>query len=62
VGGAVDLHSHTTASDGSLVPRELVRLADELDAIPLAHDGVRGSARVHGRSVDVIDLYLPAAQ
>src|SRR2546428_649063 len=27
VGGAVDLHSHTTASDGSLAPRELVRLA-----------------------------------
>jgi len=27
VGGAVDLHSHTTASDGSLRPRELVRLA-----------------------------------
>ena len=25
--GAVDLHSHTTASDGSLRPRELVRLA-----------------------------------
>src|SRR5207244_12430000 len=27
VGGAVALHSHTTASDGSLAPRELVRLA-----------------------------------
>jgi predicted metal-dependent phosphoesterase TrpH len=27
VGGAVDLHSHTTASDGALAPRELVRLA-----------------------------------
>ncbi len=25
--GAVDLHSHTTASDGALAPRELVRLA-----------------------------------
>jgi predicted metal-dependent phosphoesterase TrpH len=25
--GAVDLHSHTTASDGALPPRELVRLA-----------------------------------
>ena len=31
--GAVDLHSHTTASDGTLTPRELVRLA--------AHHGVR---------------------
>ena len=27
MGGAVDLHSHTTASDGTLGPRELVRLA-----------------------------------
>src|SRR5262249_57635118 len=27
VAGAVDLHSHTTASDGTLTPRELVRLA-----------------------------------
>jgi predicted metal-dependent phosphoesterase TrpH len=26
-GGGVDLHSHTTASDGALAPRELVRLA-----------------------------------
>ena len=27
VTGRVDLHSHTTASDGALSPRELVRLA-----------------------------------
>jgi hypothetical protein len=27
VGGAIDLHSHTTASDGTLTPRELVGLA-----------------------------------
>lgn len=27
MGGAVDLHAHTTASDGTLAPRELVRLA-----------------------------------
>ena len=25
--GRIDLHSHTTASDGSLTPEELVRLA-----------------------------------
>jgi len=25
--GIVDLHAHTTASDGALAPRELVRLA-----------------------------------
>jgi predicted metal-dependent phosphoesterase TrpH len=49
--GAVDLHSHTTASDGSLAPRELVRLAvrhgvrvlaitdhDSTDALPEAFD------------------------
>jgi hypothetical protein len=27
MGGAVDLHTHTTASDGTVPPRELVRLA-----------------------------------
>lgn len=27
MGGAVDLHTHTTASDGTLAPRDLVRLA-----------------------------------
>jgi len=47
VGGAVDLHSHTTASDGSLSPRELVRLAVQHGVRVLAitdHDSTDGLA------------------
>src|SRR5207247_6105549 len=47
VGGAVDLHSHTTASDGSLSPRELVRLAVQHGVSVLAitdHDSTDGLA------------------
>jgi len=47
VGGAVDLHSHTTASDGTLAPRELVRLAARHGVRVLAvtdHDSTAGLA------------------
>jgi len=43
--GAVDLHSHTTASDGTLAPRELVRLAARHGVRVLAvtdHDSTGG--------------------
>ena len=43
--GAVDLHSHTTASDGTLAPRELVRLAARHGVRVLAvtdHDSTSG--------------------
>ncbi len=43
----VDLHSHTTASDGALGPRELVRLAVKHDVRVLAitdHDSTEGLA------------------
>ncbi|MGQ9687958.1 MAG: PHP domain-containing protein [Desulfobaccales bacterium] len=45
--GYVDLHTHSTASDGSFSPRELVRLARErgLEALALTdHDTVDGLA------------------
>ena len=45
MGGAVDLHSHTTASDGTLTPRELVRLAARHGVRVLAvtdHDSTGG--------------------
>ena len=45
--GAVDLHSHTTASDGTLAPRELVRLAARHGVRVLAvtdHDSTGGIA------------------
>jgi 3',5'-nucleoside bisphosphate phosphatase len=47
VAGAVDLHSHTTASDGTLAPRELVRLAARHGVRVLAvtdHDSTGGLA------------------
>ena len=43
--GGADLHSHTTASDGALSPRELVRLAAKQSVRVLAvtdHDSVSG--------------------
>jgi 3',5'-nucleoside bisphosphate phosphatase len=45
VPGGVDLHSHTTASDGALSPRELVKLAARHGVRVLAvtdHDSVSG--------------------
>jgi len=47
VAGAVDLHSHTTASDGVLTPRQLVRLAAKHGVRVLAvtdHDSTSGLA------------------
>jgi len=47
VGGAVDLHSHSTASDGTLTPRELVREAVRHGVRVLAvtdHDSTEGLA------------------
>lgn len=44
---AVDLHTHTTASDGTLSPRELVALAKEMGLAAVAitdHDTVDGLA------------------
>ncbi|HXG03960.1 MAG TPA: PHP domain-containing protein [Candidatus Binatia bacterium] len=46
-GGAVDLHAHTTASDGTLPPRELVRTAARHGVRVLAvtdHDSTEGLA------------------
>jgi len=47
MGGAVDLHSHTTASDGTFTPRELVREAARRGVRVLAvtdHDSTEGLA------------------
>ena len=44
----IDLHSHTTASDGSLTPEELVRLAKQQGVTALAvtdHDTIAGLPR-----------------
>src|SRR4051812_28573681 len=44
-GGFVDLHCHSTASDGTLPPRDVVRLARDSGLVGLAltdHDTVAG--------------------
>ena len=46
--GFIDLHTHSTASDGSLSPRELVRHAKEQGLVALAltdHDTIDGLAQ-----------------
>jgi hypothetical protein len=51
--------------DGDRVsqPHELRPLSAEIEALPLDHDGVRGSARLaNGRRAEVVDLFLPASQ
>jgi len=54
----IDLHAHTTASDGSLTPEELVRLAKQQGVVTLAvtdHDTVAGLSRAiaEGRQAGV---------
>ena len=56
---SVDLHSHTTASDGELSPKELIHRALEHNVDVLAitdHDSVSGLARGH---LAVSDLDAP---
>jgi 3',5'-nucleoside bisphosphate phosphatase len=57
----IDLHSHTTASDGQHAPDELVRLATEAGVTCLAvtdHDTVDGLARARaaasGRGLEIV--------
>jgi len=61
VAGAVDLHSHTTASDGTLAPRELVRLAARHGVRVLAvtdHDSTSGvrEAMDEARSLPPLEI------
>jgi predicted metal-dependent phosphoesterase TrpH len=70
--GGVDLHSHTTASDGALAPRELVRLAarhrvrvlavtdhDSTDGLPEAIDeAARHDTDVPGAEIHVLGYYV----
>jgi 3',5'-nucleoside bisphosphate phosphatase len=51
--GKIDLHSHTTASDGALSPTELVRLAGERGIGTLAitdHDSTEGLEEARGEA------------
>src|SRR5712692_5598503 len=56
--GRIDLHTHTIASDGSLTPEELVRLAKQQGVATLAvtdHDTIAGlpQAMAEGKQVGV---------
>ena len=61
----VDLHLHTTASDGRLPPRELVRLASDLGLKQIAisdHDTTEGLPEfrhaIETRSILPEDLFV----
>ena len=61
MGAAVDLHSHTTASDGTLAPRELVRLAARHGVRVLAvtdHDSTGGLAEAIDESRNLASLEI----
>jgi predicted metal-dependent phosphoesterase TrpH len=54
----IDLHIHSTASDGSLSPREIIKAAEEVPLRAMAitdHDTLDGSAEAlqHSKSTDV---------
>jgi predicted metal-dependent phosphoesterase TrpH len=54
----IDLHIHSTASDGSLSPREIIKVAEQVPLRAMAitdHDTIDGSAEAlqHGKSSDV---------
>ncbi len=61
MGGAVDLHSHTTASDGALAPRALVELAWRHGVRVLAvtdHDSTEGLAEAQAAAAGCSGLTI----
>jgi predicted metal-dependent phosphoesterase TrpH len=61
----VDLHCHSTASDGTLPPREVVRLAKSLDLSGLAltdHDTVAGCADARDEAAKLGIDFLPGIE
>ncbi|MBA2290314.1 MAG: PHP domain-containing protein [Chloroflexia bacterium] len=61
----VDLHAHTSASDGTLRPHELVALAAERGIQVLAvtdHDTVDGLAAARGAAADLGVVLVPAVE
>ncbi len=57
----IDLHTHTTASDGSLTPAELIALADRTNLAAIAvtdHDTLAGLADARAAADDCPDLRL----
>jgi len=63
--GFVDLHSHSTASDGTFAPAEVVRLAKEAGLVGLAltdHDTVAGLAEAAGEAQRLGLTFVPGIE
>jgi predicted metal-dependent phosphoesterase TrpH len=61
----VDLHSHSTASDGTFAPADVVRLARDAGLVGLAltdHDTVAGLAEAAGEAESVGLTFLPGIE
>ncbi len=61
----VDLHTHSTASDGSFSPKELVNLAKEIDLLALAltdHDTIDGLAEAEAEAKSVGLAFVPGIE
>ncbi|MCZ7625944.1 MAG: PHP domain-containing protein [Candidatus Methylomirabilota bacterium] len=61
----VDLHLHTTASDGALRPNELVRAADSIGIRVIAvtdHDSVNGIAEAQEAALDLALEVIPGIE
>jgi predicted metal-dependent phosphoesterase TrpH len=61
----VDLHCHSTASDGTLPPRELVRLAKSLNLSALSltdHDTIAGCAEARDEAQKIGIDFLPGIE
>ena len=62
----VDLHTHSTASDGQTPPRELILLADRLGLAAIAltdHDTTAGLAEARNTAKDTPDLtFIPGIE
>ena len=63
--GEIDLHAHTTASDGTCTPRELVRRASELGLRAVAvtdHDTIYGHAEAISAGMDYDVEVIPGIE
>jgi predicted metal-dependent phosphoesterase TrpH len=61
----VDLHSHSTASDGTFAPRDVVRLAKEIGLVGLAltdHDTINGLAEAADEAASLDIIFIPGIE
>jgi 3',5'-nucleoside bisphosphate phosphatase len=61
----IDLHTHTTASDGRLTPEQLISLADDFKLYGIAvtdHDGIDGIARARAAAERMGISFVPGIE